>query len=163
MKYKLALLILTALFIINSCDSGCDDTYLFKNNLTQPVIYGLVKTNEEGKLYMYDTLVSIQPNESYLAFRRGGFGPSLFDEDEHQPISGFCTMTIYRSYGFIFNDSVHIFFNETPTDTILKSPQWIKYWRVIDENKKHHQHTVEYAIDSVDYQNAIEYCRQQNP
>lgn len=143
-----------------ACDPSRTDQYYFKNGTSEPIIYTEMTANGDQQRNT-DTL---QPGESKLVFYSSHFTSDLLDNsDILWTFSNLYIPTLKRS--IIFNDSIYISWDIDNTLNFEKHPKYRSCWQTISSViKKHYSNiSVEYTIDSVDYQNAIEYCRQQNP
>ena len=137
-----------------ACDPACHDKFYLKNTLDTPITYSQFNTNDSTQR----NLVTIQPGESKLVYEYVGrdsqFEPgaaSSYCDELQIPTNNYCH-TVTFSDGTLWQWDLS---NQINTD---KHPYLIRCWNILSSSDTKHRsdHEVEYAVDSVDYQNAIQ-------
>lgn len=137
-----------------ACDPACHDKFYLKNTLDTPITYSQFNTKDSTQRNM----VTIQPGESKVVYeyigRDSQFEPgaaSSYCDELQIPTNNYCH-TVTFSDGTLWQWDLS---NQINTD---KHPYLIRCWNILSSSDTKHRsdHEVEYAVDSVDYQNAIQ-------
>ena len=137
-----------------ACDPGCHDEFYLKNNTDAPITYSQFNTKDSTQR----NLVTIQPGESKLVYEYVGrdsqFEPgaaSSYCDELQIPTNNYCH-TVTFSDGTLWQWDLS---NQINTD---KHPYLIRCWNILSSSDTKHRsdHEIEYTVDSVDYQNAIQ-------
>jgi len=137
-----------------ACDPACHDKFYLKNTLGTPITYSQFNTKDNTQRNM----VTIQPGESKLVYEYVGrdsqFEPgaaSSYCDELQIPTNNYCH-TVTFSDGTLWQWDLS---NQINTD---KHPYLIRCWNILSSSDTKHRsdHEIEYAVDSVDYQNAIQ-------
>ena len=137
-----------------ACDPACHDKFYLRNTLDTPITYSQFNTKDSTQRNM----VIIQPGESKVVYEYVGrdsqFEPgaaSSYCDELQIPTNNYCH-TVTFSDGTLWQWDLS---NQINTD---KHPYLIRCWNILSSSDTKHRsdHEVEYAVDSVDYQNAIQ-------
>lgn len=137
-----------------ACDPACHDKFYLKNTLDTPITYSQFNTKDSTRRSM----VTIQPGESKLVYEYVG-RDSQFESIASSPYCDELQLSANNNCHMVtFSDGTTWQWELSNQINIDKHPYLIRCWNILNSSNTKHRsdYEVEYVVDSVDYQNAIQ-------